>query len=109
MPGAKVRNAAACDDPGHCTKILAGNAEVATPGLPCLPCAAYIVGMSRMSTKSKPATGILWRVYRIRGPRAVVISTLKASSAEEAIARAIDDLDIADEAERRRLFAREAS
>jgi hypothetical protein len=66
--------------------------------------------MSAMSlrTASRPAkskpTASVWRVYRIQGARAVVISTLKALNADTAVKRVIEDHEITDPLEQQRLF-----
>jgi hypothetical protein len=48
----------------------------------------------------------VWRVYRIQGPKAIVIKTLKAADADSAVKRVVDDLKISDPAEQERFFAR---
>lgn len=48
----------------------------------------------------------VWRVYRIQGPKAIVIKTLKATDADSAVKRVIEDLQITDPTEQERFFAR---
>ena len=66
--------------------------------------------LSRMSLRprsrppsSKPS---IWRVSRIQGNRAVPLTTIKATDAETAVRRVIEDRDITDPFEQRRLIAR---
>jgi hypothetical protein len=62
-----------------------------------------------MSARKRTVTesrSILFRVFRLAGARGQVIATVKATSAEAAVARIADDREIADPFELARLYAR---
>jgi len=62
--------------------------------------------MSSRSRPGKSKAASVWRVSRIQGSRAVPVTTVKAADAEMAVRRVIEDRNVTDPFEQRRLIAR---
>ena len=48
----------------------------------------------------------VWRVYRIQGPKAIVVATLKSADADSALRQVLDKLNVTDPNEQTRYSAR---
>ena len=62
--------------------------------------------MSQQRTPASHQRTPVWRVYRVQGPKAIVVATLKSADADSALKQILDKLNVTDPDEQTRYFAR---